>query len=121
MTNAQIIEAHSFGLLERGIIRGTGNFVMATDAEGNEIRLEIPEAIHTFQRWRELGYSVRRGEKAVDTFLIWKHSARMLSEDTGNAELDKANAAINAEGGKQSMFMKRSAFFAAHQVEPLKA
>lgn len=45
----------------------------------------------------------------------------MLKTDTGNAELDKMNTQINAEGGQTNMFMKTSAWFTFSQVEPIKA
>lgn len=64
------------------------------------------EAIHTFQRWKALGYSVRKGEKAVAKFPIWKMGTR--KNDDGEEE----------QTGR--MFMKNSAFFSASQVEPLK-
>jgi hypothetical protein len=45
----------------------------------------------------------------------------MLNTNTGNAELDKMNNAINEQGGQTNMFMKLSAWFTAEQVEPIKA
>ena len=33
----------------------------------------MPELIHTYQKWKELGYQVRRGEKAIAKFPIWKY------------------------------------------------
>lgn len=113
MTNEQIIFNASSELMKQGIIKGTGKFLPAVDHEGNETTIEIPEEIHTFAHWKELGYSVRRGEKAIAKLNIWKcvTKKRMVTEEESNTiEVDES-----------SMFMKSSAFFAAHQVEPLKA
>lgn len=117
MTNAQIILNESFRLMENGILRGSGRFGETPDGQ----LVELPEAIHTFEGWKKLGFAVKKGEKAVAKFPIWKHTRKMVSTDTGNAELDKANAMINGQGGETRMFMKTAAWFTASQVEPIKA
>lgn len=121
MTNAMIILNESVKLMESGVIKGTGQFVEVEDADGNKKRLEIPEEIHTFAAWKSMGYSVKKGEHAVAKFAIWKHTAKMLDTNTGNAETDKMNAEINDKGGMQNMFMKVAAFFTADQVEKIGA
>lgn len=120
MTNEQIIMNESISLMEQGILKGSGHFAEIETADGT-MTIELPEEIHTFNGWKQLGYSVKKGEKSSIKFPIWKHTVKMLNTETGNAELDKMNAAINEQGGQTNMFMKMSAWFTAAQVEPIKA
>ena len=72
----------------------------------------ITEEIHTFERWKELGFSVKKGEKSTIKFPIWKYGKPKTEQnEDGKTEIVK--------GGY--CFMKTSAFFTAAQVEPLKA
>ena len=120
MTNAQIILHESVRLMNEGILKGTGRKAYLETPLGT-IEVEQPEAIHTFQRWKELGYSVKKGEKSSIKIRIWKHTTKQLKTDTENAELNAMNAQINAQGGESNMFMKTAAFFTFAQVEPLNA
>lgn len=120
MTNNQIILNESLRLMEEGVLKGSGQFG-TMETELGTVEIELPEAIHTFQRWKELGYSVKKGEKSSIKFPIWKHTVKMLKTDTDNAELNKANAIVNEQGGQTNMFMKTAAFFTFAQVEPIKA
>lgn len=120
MTNAQIIMNESIRLMNDGILKGSGQYAEIETADGT-MTIELPEVIHTFNGWKELGYSVKKGEHSTIKFPIWKHTTKMLNTDTGNAELDKANSLINEQGGQTNMFMKTSAWFTAAQVEPIKA
>ena len=106
MTNEQIISNRSQYLLGLGKIQPTGRTFEAVDAEGNTIIMQEPEQIHTFATWKALGYFVRKGEKAVDSFSIWKYTARK--------DPDQNEEEAQAEG---RCFLKYSHFFAAHQVE----
>lgn len=120
MTNEMIILTNSLRLMEEGVLKGSGQFgTMETDL--GTVEIELPEAIHTFQKWKELGYSVKKGEKSSIKFPIWKHTRKMLDTNTDNAELNKANAMVNEQGGQTNMFMKTAAFFTFAQVEPIKA
>ena len=120
MTNEMIILTESLRLMEEGTLNGSGQYGEIETAEGT-MTIELPEAIHTFNGWKSRGYQVKKGEKSSIKFPIWKHTTKILKTDTGNAELDKANAMVNEQGGKTNMFMKMSAFFTAAQVEPIKA
>lgn len=104
MTNNMIIFNAQQELLEAGSIKPTGRLIKVTDAEGNEVTFPEAEAIHTFAAWKELGYAVKKGEKAITKLTIWKHTAK-----------------INKETGEEDakMFMKKAAFFAASQVEKI--
>ena len=119
MTNEMIILTESLRLMDEGILKGSGRRgTMETDL--GPVEIEFPEAIHTFQRWKELGFSVKKGEKSSIKIRIWKYTTKMLDTNTDNAELNKANAMVNEQGGQSNMFMKTAAFFTFAQVEPIK-
>ena len=106
MTNAAIILNESCNLFEQGLLKGTGKYIkmMYLDENGNEIEkeVELPEDIHTFAGWKALGYSVKKGEKAVSKFPIWKYVKVKASE------AEDANADGEASG---HCIMKVAAFF----------
>ena len=107
MTNATIIFNAQQQLLQEGKLRPTGRMLRFETADGVQM---LPEAedIPTFQRWKALGYQVRKGEHAVADFSIWKYTTRVTStEDEENAQ----------ESGY--CFLKRSFWFSASQVDPI--
>lgn len=120
MTNAMIILNESIRLMEEGKLNGSGQFAEIETENGTQT-IELPEDIHTFNGWKARGYQVKKGEKSSIKFPIWKHTTKKAKTGTGNAELDKMNAQINAQGGESRMFMKVSAFFTIAQCEPIKA
>lgn len=87
----------------------TTNAVLIAMQEAELIRaglMNADEEIHTFQRWKALGYSVKKGEHAIAKFPVWKMGTKK-----------------DADGEEETtgrMFMKTSAFFKTSQVEPLK-
>lgn len=106
MTNEMIILNEQRRLLEEGIIKPTGRVLKMVDGDGKEILLPEAEEIHTYQKWRELGYQVQKGQKAIAKFPIWKYVEKKVeSED---------------EKIKTSMFMKNSSWFSRSQVEEIK-
>lgn len=101
MTNTAIILMESVKLMEKGILASTGT--MQT-IDGQQV--EMPEAIHTYAGWKKLGYQVKRHEKAIAQFPIWKYTSKTVkNEETGE---DEENS---------NMFMKMSSFFKSSQVE----
>ena len=98
MTNSMIILSESIQLMKNGVIEGTGEFFTTDDGK----QLELPEAIHTYQGWKDLGYQVQKGEKAIAKFMIWKHTTKK-NEETGEE--------------KSNMFMKKASFFKGSQVQ----
>lgn len=113
MTNAQIVFNESVKLMEKGLIKGTGQFVTVKMDDGTKKQLEIPESIHTFAAWKSCGRQVKKGQHAIASFTIWKHAkaskkARQEAEKNGDAE----------PGGR--MFMKNAFFFTFDQTEPIK-
>lgn len=64
----------------------------------------ITEEVHTYGKWKAMGYQVKRGSKALFKTTIWKYTSRK-----------------NDEGETEShMFMKSAGFFGRSQVEKIK-
>ena len=103
MTNAEIISRAARDLMAQGVLAGSGIF--AETADGSTV--ELPEEIHTFGGWKEMGYKVKKGEHAVAKFPIWKHKTYNKKDADGND--------TGKTGSK--MFMVTSAFFKGSQVE----
>lgn len=89
MTNKQIIDNARFGLAADGKL---------------EMVNGQPEEIHTYNKWKELGYQVFRGEKAICKLAIWKPISKKKAEDEEEQEKDVR------------MTMKTAFFFSAKQV-----
>lgn len=113
MTNEMIVLWESVKLMEQGILQGTGDKVLVKDKNGEQKELEMPEEIHTFARWKELGFMVQKGEHAVAKFPIWKHSGAK----TETLPMQDGNDVEYIDSGK--MFLKTAAFFTRGQVAPL--
>lgn len=94
MTNAEIIFRESMELVKEGKL---------------ELVNELPEPIHTFAKWKSLGYQVRKGEKAIAKITIWKYTSKKTEDEDGN----------EIENGR--CFPKVSAFFKSSQVEKVTA
>ena len=109
MTNAQIIFNARVQLMEAGKIGTTGRAVEVQNEKGETVIMKEPEEIHTFLAWKEKGYSVRKGEKAVAKFTIWKYVNDKIETEDGEAET------------RGKCFMKCAAFFSAAQVEKMGA
>lgn len=106
MTNAQIIMNASLELLKQGVLKTTGRTFIVQLPDGTEQELQEPEVIHTYNGWKELGYQVKKGQKAKAQFMIWKYTGKKNEE---NAEAD--------EDGH--CFMKKASWFTFDQVEKL--
>lgn len=102
MTNEQIIFTEASELMKQGVLASTARILMKVlDKDGNEVEkwVDIPEDIHTYNGWKELGYQVQKGEKAIASFCIWKFVGKKNDED------------------EDKMFLKKSAFFKKSQVK----
>lgn len=117
MTNAQIILNESINLMEQGKLNGTGNMItiitVNSDGQEEKKQIEEPEPIHTYAAWKQLGFQVKKGSKAITQINIWKHVSRKEEVEvkytdgtTGTEEIDDSK-----------MFMKLSSFFSISQVE----
>lgn len=111
MTNEMIVLLESVKLMEEGIIKGTGDFMTTDDGR----QLEIPEEIHTFQAWKAKGFSVKKGEKAVASFPVWKYITGKKKGEEAEAESTE-----NEETNGGYCRMKLSHFFTRNQVEESK-
>ena len=92
MTNAQIIALATAEFIEKGTLKLVDG---------------IPEEIHTFDGWKERGFSVRKGEKSDIKISIWKYRTKKVKDKDGE------------ETEKSTMFLKQSAFFRRSQVDEL--
>lgn len=108
MTNAMIIFWQSVELMNAGTIGTTGRILHVETPDGDVRELQEPEPIHTFACWKGLGYSVKKGEKAIARFPIWKGSEKAVKDEDGNETDEK----------ELKMFRKEACFFTASQVEP---
>ena len=108
MTNQIIILLESVKLMEEGKLQGSGRFTEIETPEGVE-RFEEPETIHTYAKWKALGYQVRKGEKSEIKIRVWKYrGGKHQTDEEGNETI---------ETGK--MFMQTAAFFTAKQVDAI--
>lgn len=106
-TNNQIIFSVEQDLAEAGKIKYTGRVLQFLDPSGATVEFNETESIHTFQYWKTNGYKVRKGEKAIARFSIWKHTNERETKTP-----DGETVIIPAK-----MFLKESCFFSASQVE----
>lgn len=113
MTNKMIIFYASMELMEAGKIGTTGREFVYENEDGEKITAMEPEPIHTYAMWKELGYQVQRGEKAVASFMIWKYATKKAKDD----ENKPAKADDNAEEESGNMFLKKASFFSLSQVK----
>ena len=109
MTNTMIILMESIKLMESGVLKGTGEKIVIEDSEGNKKELQVPEVIHTYAHWKSLGYQVKKGQKAIAQFPIWKYTSKKSKNMTEEEAQEKGYC-----------FLKQSSFFKQEQVEQLK-
>lgn len=108
MTNAMIILMESVKLMDQGILAGTGETMIVEDPNGNKKELDIPEVIHTYARWKELGYQVQKGQKAIAQFPVWKYTSKKANDETEEQTQENGHC-----------FLKKSSFFKMSQVEKI--
>lgn len=104
MTNAQIILEQSILLLKEGKIKSTGRTFVVELEDGSKAEYQEPEAIHTYQGWKERGYQVQKGEHAVAQFPVWKYATKKAEDD------DQPDS---------RMFLKTASFFSQSQVKAI--
>ena len=116
MTNAMIIAAEQIQLQKEGILKYTGKYIDVVGTDGMITKVLEIQPIHTYNGWKARGYQVKKGEKAIAKFPIWKYVAKVSKE---TAEVFDPDDTDHIEGtGK--MIMKMSAFFTDEQVEEVK-
>lgn len=109
MTNAMIIMLKQAELVDAGILHYTGRTIQGINVLTGE-PADIPEieTIHTYAHWKSLGFQVKKGEKAIAKFPIWKYTTGKKKDET-EEEAQKAG----------HCFMKNSAWFTVNQVTPI--
>ena len=105
MTNEQIIFNEACRLMEEGIIGTTGRTFKMEMEDGSIQDVMEPEPIHTYQAWKALGYQVKKGEKNIAAFTIWKAQTKKSDEEDGEEKI--------------AMFMKTAHFFKISQCEKI--
>lgn len=70
--------------------------------------LRLP--IHTFQEWHNLGYMVKKGEKAKMTCKIWKYSSKNVHTDDSTEEEQKPQG---------HYYLTNAYFFTKEQVQKI--
>ena len=103
ITNGEIIFNQSLELMKQGVLKTTGRMLVQELPDGSKVEIPEPEPIHTYNGWKELGYQVKRGQKAKAAFTIWKYSGKK-DEETGEVE-------------KGRCFQKKAFWFTFDQVE----
>ena len=111
MTNEMIIFWNAVDLMNAGVIGTTGRVLTFENDDGEVMEVQEPEEIHTFAKWKDMGFSVKKGEHAVARFSIWKGAEKTVKDEEGNETDEKVT----------KMFRKESCFFTAAQVEPTEA
>lgn len=109
MTNEKIIMMESIKLMKEGKLKGSGVFGTC-EINGEVKEIELPEQIHTFNGWKEIGYKVKKGAHSEIKFPIWKFTAREKTNEEKNGSLSDDLPITN-------MFLKTAAFFTIDQVE----
>jgi len=98
MTNQEIITRQTIALIEAGIIGAN-------------------EQIHTFADWKNSGYMVKKGSKAIAKFTIWKYT-----DKPSKAQIEARKAAgADEEAPSPHYYMTNAAFFSSSQVEKIEA
>jgi len=109
MTNQMIIASEQTRLAQEGVLKYTGRKIQVFNLVTQEEEfIDEIQPIHTFNAWKLLGYKVKKGEKAVAKFPIWKYTSKKKKEES--EEEAQANGYC---------FMKMSAFFTNEQVEKI--
>ena len=104
MTNEMIIMNQQQALAEAGILDYTGREIEVKMPDDSIMVFKEVEPIHTYSKWKELNFQVRKGEHAVAQFTIWKHTSKK-NKETGEDEA--------------KMFLKKASFFKRSQVKEI--
>ena len=78
----------------------------------------IEEEVHTFAKWKSLGYQVKRGEKALFQTMLWKKKTKKSKKDDTENKVENVE---NEEGKEKKnndyFFLAKSSMFGRSQVE----
>ncbi len=110
MKNEEIILTERLALMRAGIIKTTGRKILIEDETGSEKEVFEPEEIHTYRGWQERHRQVRKGEKSVDSFRIWKHTTAKSKDEAEGEDLQEMH-------DRDHMFMTQAYFFTRDQTD----
>ena len=81
----------------------------------NEVLMRgITEDVHTYAKWKSLGYQVKKGEKALFQTMLWKKKTKKSKkDDTENIE----NEDDKEKKNNNYFFLAKSSMFGRSQVE----
>lgn len=68
----------------------------------------ITEPVHTFAKWKALGYVVKQGEHALFETRLWKHTSKTKHDDETGEDVEKEN-----------MYMTKAFLFGESQVKKI--
>lgn len=74
----------------------------------------ITEEVHTFARWKQMGYKVKKGQKALFHTSLWKKS------NTKNRQILNDSDDKTSEQSSTGMYLCKSYLFGKSQVEEIK-
>lgn len=63
------------------------------------------ELLHTFQKWKELGFKVKKGEHAIACTKLWKPKQKKYKDDDGEEKVEN------------NFFLTKAYLFKLNQVE----
>lgn len=79
----------------------------------------ITEEVHTYAKWKSLGFQVKKGEKAVINTRLWKKvDVKKKAAAEEKTEENAENTEEKTVKGKR-FHMVKSALFGRSQVEPI--
>ena len=80
----------------------------------------IIEEVHTYAKWKSLGFQVKRGEKAIIQTMLWKKVNKKAKEENTEEKGAENTEEKGAEEKKSRNFYKvKSNLFGRSQVEPI--
>lgn len=106
MTNEEIIYKESVKLMKQGVLKVAGQVDYIDTATGETTKVDMPECIHTFKGWNDLGYKVKKGEHAKAKFAIWTLAKKKEQDE------DDKEAVANP-----TMYLHTAYWFTLEQVE----
>ena len=114
MNNNTTIFMEAQKLAKEGKIAYTGRTVVY-NVNGMDIEYKETEAIHTFLEWKNAGYMVKKGEKAIAKIVIWNYTDK--ASKAKREALEKAGD--DPDKKIPHFYTKESAFFSQSQVKKL--
>ena len=77
MTNREIILNERISLVKEGKIKGDENDIITlTKKDGTVEEIPYPEELYTFAALKNMGLKIKKGQKAIAKFKIWKHTIK---------------------------------------------